>query len=272
MDNDFGTRLKELRKARGLSQKEFAEKLRISFQSVSKWENGLGVPSISIIPAIAGILKVSCDHLIGYDNKEIQSKYFDLYNKSEFFWPDTPNALSYKLLQMLPPKDYGRVLELGCGEGRDALFFGANHYDVTAIDKVSTGIEKASALANNDRIQAEFICADLRSFTSGVMYDLIYGYRVLHYLQPAERQSQIEKYKSMTRKGGVHAFTVCVEKSFIPNAPDHESETFLYKSGELFGYYSDWELLYVNEEIVDCNSSNIPHKHVIDTVIAKKRT
>lgn len=270
MDNLFGTRLKELRKARGLSQKELAEKLSISFQSVSKWENGLGAPGINLIPSIANILRVSCDHLIGHDNREIQSKYFDLYKSEEYFWSTTPNSISFRILQMFPPKEYNTVLELGCGEGRDAVFFGTNHYNVTAIDKVSTGIDKAIHLAQINRIRANFLCADIRSFTSSTVYDLIYGFRVLHYLHPEERQTQINRYKNMTRVGGIHAFTVCVEKKFVPLPPDHETETVLYRSGELFEYYSDWKLLYINEEIVDCNSSGMPHQHVVDTVIAQK--
>lgn len=271
MDNIFGTRLKELRKARGLSQREFANQLSMSFQSVSKWENGTSVPNITLIPIIASILKVSCDHLIGHESQEIQSKYFELYKSKEYFWSTDPNAVSYKILQMFPPREYANILELGCGEGRDAVFFGLNHYNVTAIDNVSTGIDKAIRLAAANHIQANFLCADIRSFTSKTLYDIIYGYRILHYLAPKERQQHINRYKSMTRTGGIHAFTVCVEKPFVPPAPDHESETYLYKSGELFEYYADWELLSINEEIVNCNSSGIPHRHVIDTVIARKK-
>lgn len=271
MDNVFGKRLQELRKARGLSQREFAAKLSMSFQSVSKWENGNGVPNVTLIPTIASILQVSCDHLIGHENKEIQSKYFDLYKSKEYFWSTTPNTVSYQILQKFPPKDYNTVLELGCGEGRDAVFFGINHYHVTAIDKVSTGIEKSIRLAETNQVHADFLCADIRSFTSKTVFDIIYGFRVLHYLQPQERQLHINRYKEMTRVGGIHVFTVCVDKPFIPLPPDHETETFLFKSGELFEYYSDWELIDIKEQIEDCNSSGIPHRHVIDTVIARKR-
>ena len=270
MDQIFGKRLKELRISRGLSQREFAEKLSISFQSVSKWETGNSYPNISLIPSIASILKVSCDHLIGHEDKEIQSKYFELYKNKDYFWTTEPNALSYKLLQMFPPAKYRTVLELGCGEGRDAVFFGMNRYDVTAIDNVSTGIEKGIQLAAANQIQADFLCADIRSFTSKTEYDMIYGFRVLHYIPPRERLALIQRYQEMTRSMGVHIFTVCVEKSFVPLPPDHEPETYLFKSGELFEYYSNWKLLYINEDIVDCNSSGIPHQHVIDTVIAQK--
>lgn len=270
MENTFGERLREIRRARGFTQREFAERLSISFQSVSKWENGSNFPSVSMIPSIASILKVSCDHLIGYEDKTIQSKYYDLYKSENYFWSTEPNAMSYRILQSFPPNRYPTVLELGCGEGRDAVFLGMNQYAVTAIDKVSTGIEKGLSLAKANHTNVNFLCADIRSFHSKARFDMIYGYRVLHYIQPKERQMLIEHYQEMTREGGIHVFTVCVDKPFLPLPPDHEAETVLYRSGELFGYYHDWELLYINEAVVDCNSSGVPHRHAIDTVIARK--
>lgn len=158
----------------------------------------------------------------------------------------------------------------GAEKAETPSFLSTNHYNVIAIDKENEEIEKAIHLAESNRSNVNFICADMRSFTSKKQYDIVYGYRVLHDLQPQERHFQINRYKDMTRKGGIHIFTVCVDKPFIPLPPDHDNDTVLYRSGELLGYYWDWELLYINEETVNCNSSGIHHQHVIDTVIAKK--
>lgn len=54
-----------LRKEKGLSQSMLAEKLQITFQSVSKWENNLSCPDISLLPSIAEVLGVSIDELFG---------------------------------------------------------------------------------------------------------------------------------------------------------------------------------------------------------------
>lgn len=54
-----------LRKEKGLSQSMLAEKLQITFQSVSKWENNLSCPDISLLPSIAEVLEVSIDELFG---------------------------------------------------------------------------------------------------------------------------------------------------------------------------------------------------------------
>ena len=74
----------------------------------------------------------------------------------------------------------------------------------------------------------------------------------------------------MTRHGGINVFTVVVDKPFVPIAPDHENTTYLFKSGELASLYRDWEILHMSEDIIDCNSSGTPHRHVIDSIIAKK--
>ena len=61
---EFGARLTELRKASGLSQEAFAEKLGVSRQSVSKWESGGCLPDIEKLTRISELFGVSIDHLI----------------------------------------------------------------------------------------------------------------------------------------------------------------------------------------------------------------
>lgn len=266
----LGKRLQSLRRSKHLSQKELAAKLHISFQSVSKWECDESLPGVSMLPALADILEVNCDTLLGHSIAFTGSKYYEIYKKDAFFWSTQPNDLSYMLIKHFPPMEYFNLLEIGCGEGRDAVFFGMNGYNVTAFDIVQTGIDKGRALSRLRGAPVNFLCANMRSFTSAAPFDMVYGYRILHYLKPGERAEVIEQYKAATRDGGINAYTVFVKKPFIAEAPDNESDTYLYNSGELFGYFSDWEIIYINEEIIDCNSSGVPHRHVVDSVIAKK--
>lgn len=62
-------RIKELRVARGLSQVELAEKIGISKQSVSNWENDNIQPSIEMLIKIARTFSVSTDYLLGEDER-----------------------------------------------------------------------------------------------------------------------------------------------------------------------------------------------------------
>ena len=64
-NNTFAKRLKTLREAAGLSERDLAKKLFVTRQAVSKWETGKGLPSPDILVNIANIFNVSTDYLLG---------------------------------------------------------------------------------------------------------------------------------------------------------------------------------------------------------------
>ncbi len=62
--NKLGTKIAEKRKSLGMTQIEFAEKMHVTRQTVSRWEAGTAMPDIDKIGEIADILGVSCDYLL----------------------------------------------------------------------------------------------------------------------------------------------------------------------------------------------------------------
>lgn len=62
----IGTNIYNLRKEKKLTQSQLAEKLGVSDQSVSKWENGQCSPDVSLFPVMAEIFGVSIDRIFGY--------------------------------------------------------------------------------------------------------------------------------------------------------------------------------------------------------------
>ncbi|MBE7000136.1 MAG: helix-turn-helix domain-containing protein [Ruminococcaceae bacterium] len=62
----IGDKIRLLRKYKGITQTQLAEVLSVSAQSVSKWENHLSSPDISILPVIARYFGVTMDELFGY--------------------------------------------------------------------------------------------------------------------------------------------------------------------------------------------------------------
>ncbi|MCA8925064.1 MAG: helix-turn-helix domain-containing protein [Planctomycetes bacterium] len=61
----LGQRIRELREARGLKQRDVASALQISAQAVSKWERGENAPDISVLLDLSQLLDVTCDVLLG---------------------------------------------------------------------------------------------------------------------------------------------------------------------------------------------------------------
>ncbi len=67
----LGRTIAELRKKKGLTQAELAERLRVSDKTVSKWENGSGYPEITQIPALAKVFSVTTDRLLSEEREGI---------------------------------------------------------------------------------------------------------------------------------------------------------------------------------------------------------
>lgn len=62
----IGEKIKELRKAKNISQEVLAGALGVTFQAVSKWETGMTTPDVSLIPPLASFFGVSIDELFDY--------------------------------------------------------------------------------------------------------------------------------------------------------------------------------------------------------------
>ena len=79
MEKTIGKKLYELRKQSGFTQDYVAEKLGVSAQAVSKWENDIACPDIMILPNIAELYEITIDEL--FKNEDIQSNV--KYEKTE---------------------------------------------------------------------------------------------------------------------------------------------------------------------------------------------
>lgn len=75
---NFSDKLKDLRKSKNLSQEQLAEKLYVSRQAITKWENGTGLPDIENIVAISNLFGESLDSLLS-EEKSLMSKHEFLY-------------------------------------------------------------------------------------------------------------------------------------------------------------------------------------------------
>ena len=62
--NTIGSRIAQKRKAMGLTQEELAQQLGVSSQAVSKWENDVSCPDISLLPALAKALDCTTDAIL----------------------------------------------------------------------------------------------------------------------------------------------------------------------------------------------------------------
>ena len=71
---DIGERIQKLRQARGMTQEQFAAAMEVSVQTVSRWENRVTLPDISLLPKIAVFFNTTADYLLGMNDLEHQPK------------------------------------------------------------------------------------------------------------------------------------------------------------------------------------------------------
>lgn len=72
MNATLGSRISKWRKEKRMTQEELAEKLGVSSQAVSKWENDVSCPEISLLPELADILGITIDELLTGNSGKVQ--------------------------------------------------------------------------------------------------------------------------------------------------------------------------------------------------------
>ena len=272
-ENILSDQIYTLRKRMGLTQEAVAEKLEITPQSISRWENGQSRPDVDMLPKIAAFFDVSVDALFGYraDNIRVAS-YEKNYKNHETRWGNIIQRIERKVLKFLPPEKPLSVLNVGCGAGQTAIFFARNGYIVSACDTSEKNLKAAKKSAENFGLNINFFNADIVNYQIETNFDIIFACGALQYIPQKERERVFKMFQAQTNLGGLNVLNAVVEKNFVEPSADRDKNSYPYETAELFKYYGgDWKLNLMEENYFDCSAENIPqHKHCIDQLIAQK--
>ncbi len=77
----LGDNIRTLRRAMDMTQEQLAEQLGVSFQSVSRWENGTTYPDMELLPALARMFSVTVDALLGMSDEERKKQFESVCGK-----------------------------------------------------------------------------------------------------------------------------------------------------------------------------------------------
>lgn len=201
---------------------------------------------------------------------EYRTQYEKFYRSDEYYWGTEPADFLDRLIALKPPRPGMKILDIGCGEGKDAVYMAKKGYTVTAFDLTESGIVKTKRLAEENRVRIKAYVDDINTFETDERFDIIYSSGTLQYLQKDAIRPFFEKITKMTNPHGLNYFNVFVDKPFIAPAPDWDKEETLWKTGDLFSWYAEWKIHYLDETIFECSSSSEPHLHCMDTILAEK--
>jgi 2-polyprenyl-3-methyl-5-hydroxy-6-metoxy-1,4-benzoquinol methylase len=124
--------------------------------------------------------------------------------------PDLARLLDAGLIQ-------GRVLDVGCGTGENALHFASRGVDVTGLDASDVAITRARAKARQRGLRARFIQGDARQLsTLGETFDTITDSGLLHVFSDQEMRQVIRGIHAVLRPSGTYWLMCFSEHATLP--------------------------------------------------------
>ncbi|PGL28101.1 SAM-dependent methyltransferase [Bacillus cereus] len=155
-----------------------------------------------------------------YSNREKEIPFFT--NK-----PDE-NLVSYFEKKLL---NSGKVLELGCGPGRNAIYFAENGCLVDAVDLSKESIHWATERAKEKNVNVNFIHDNIfdLQIEEGT-YDIVYDSGCFHHIAPHRRMSYINLVKKALKPGGYFAITCFVQGGELGGADITDWEVYRLRS------------------------------------------
>ena len=120
------------------------------------------------------------------------------YAGEELVWSSTPNQFLVAEVQGLRP---GKALDLGCGEGRNALWLAEQGWTVTGVDFSKVGLAKAARLAEAGGVNVDWVQSDALTWRPPAEgFDLV----AVFYLQlaPSDRTEALRVAVSAVAPGG----------------------------------------------------------------------
>jgi len=201
----------------------------------------------------------------------VKAIYDERYARPGLYWGSKPTGLARDFVRIA--RTLSRVprtlVDLGSGEGRDSIFFARQGYRVLGVDISSVGVRKAERRAQRLGVKVRFRVGDIRTYRLSHRVDVVFSSGVLNNIPRRMRAARFEHFKANTKPGGINAMNADVPKPYIPPQTTNPFAS-PFRSGELLGYYWDWEILDSGQVEFVSSSSGIPHRKAMDVVIARK--
>jgi SAM-dependent methyltransferase len=195
------------------------------------------------------------------------------YHRKRDYAGERPKDVVRLLVERFRPR--GRALDLGVGEGQNAVFLAKQGLHVTGVDLSPTGLrrflERAVREGVAERVRA--VREDIKRFPLEQEYDVILSNNTLHFLPETELTRVLSRMKAQTRPGGYHAITVFTKHGDLPTAGERQRKYRLFRSNELRKRYQDWKILHYREEpveLIERGPKGEILRHVLAHLIAQK--
>ena len=172
--------------------------------------------------------------------------HLEFYCKPEDYFPKkyNSNPVHSEVLEAMQTVQPCKALDLGCGQGRNALFLAQHGFDVTAVDQNELSLEILQSIVEQEDLEMPVGIYDIHSASIGQTYDFIVSTVVLMFLQAERIPAIIKNMQEQTSIGGYNLIVCAMDTEDYPCSVHFP---FTFKEGELANYYQDWQLVKYNE-------------------------
>ena len=167
------------------------------------------------------------------------------FSKADYFYGINPNEFLASNIGLL--NNHKKLLCLGEGEGRNAIFFAKNGFEVSAIDASDLGLGKLQNRAKEENLDIKTICIDLNFWKAEEKYDVIMS-SYLHLLKN-EREELFKKIEETLNINGYFIAEFFSTKQLSYNSGGPKDLDLLY-SVENFSNHFNLCKKNITEEIV----------------------
>ena len=201
----------------------------------------------------------------------MEAPYDSGYASCPCFWGREPGSLVLRLAELIPSWRGLRVLDVGCGEGKNAAFLAERGAVVKAIDFSSLALRNARAAWPAADVTWEL--ADVRSLQlEAPQYDIVLAYGLLHcLLNEIEVEQIVGMLQRATVLGGFNV--VCAFNDRAQDLSAHPGfEPVLLSHDAYLALYKAWRLtLSTDSDLSEVHPHNgILHTHSMSRLIAQK--
>ena len=172
--------------------------------------------------------------------------FLEFYCEPKDYFPKkyNGNPVHSEVLEAMESLSPGKALDLGCGQGRNALLLAQHGFEVTAVDQNELALEILQSIVEQEDLEMTVGLYDINSANLKQSYDLIVSTVVLMFLQADRIPAIIRNMQDQTNPGGYNLIVCAMDTE---DYPCQVPFSFTFKEGELADYYKDWELIKYNE-------------------------